>query len=199
MIISNDNAESRLNNPMNLINKLNELRSNKQRQNPAMSLFGVRRFADSKQEELRIEEKQEDNKQPKEKQQVAVAMVPFINPFQKTNDTATATDTIQITTPSTQAPQVDDLIENSDNKIKLASAHNDALDLLNSAVKEMKLKLSDVNASKLPGVITAASKVVESIRKERVEIMKTGKDKEVHYHFYTPETRKIEHYETIDV
>jgi len=209
MIISNEKAESRLNNPMNLINRMNELRNKVKKQNGAMSLFGVRRNINSITELSKMEEGLEERLQDKKENKLAVAGVPFVNPYQKitkpklqTSDRILQTapiNTPSINTPSLNTPRIDDLLENSDNKIKLASAHNNALDLLNDAVAQLKTKLDDVGASRLPSVITAASKVVESIRKERVEIMKTGKDKEVHYHFYTPETRKIEQYEVIDV
>ena len=48
-------------------------------------------------------------------------------------------------------------------------------------------------------MISAASKTVESIRRERNENAKQGKDREVHYHFYTPEQKKVSDYEVIDV
>lgn len=206
MIVSNDNAESRIHNPMNLMNRMQELRSAKQKQNPAMSLFGVRRNINNENEivfKAEVKEEVVELKQDTSPDNTTIAVVTpvFINPFKKLDtetsdriletETETETEDKQLTT--------DDLISDPDNKIKLASAHNDALDLLNSAVKELKIKLSDVSASKLPGVITAASKVVESIRKERLEVHKSGKDKEVHYHFYTPEQKAIEQYSVIDV
>lgn len=208
MIVSNDNAESRIHNPMNLMNRMQELRSAKQKQNPAMSLFGVRRNVSEVKEEIKeaikdttfsILEASEET--PAERQvELAVVTAPFINPFKKLDsDTSDRILETETETETEEKLTTDDLISDPDNKIKLASAHNDALDLLNSAVKELKIKLSDVSASKLPGVITAASKVVESIRKERLEVHKSGKDKEVHYHFYTPEQKAIEQYSVIDV
>ena len=63
----------------------------------------------------------------------------------------------------------------------------------------LALKLDEVKADKLPSVITAASKVVESIRRERMELNKSSKGKDVHYHFYNTEQRKISDYEVIEV
>lgn len=201
MIVSNDNAESRIHNPMNLMNRMQELRSAKQKQNPAMSLFGVRRSSNNENEiVVKTEVKEEVVELKQDNTSIAVVTPVFINPFKKLAlDTSDRILETEEKIESDKQLTTDDLISDPDNKIKLASAHNDALDLLNSAVKELKIKLSDVSASKLPGVITAASKVVESIRKERLEIHKSGKDKEVHHHFYMPELKKIEQYEVIDV
>jgi hypothetical protein len=188
MIVSNDNAESRIHNPMNLINRMNDIRNkanSANNRNSAMSLFGVRRGSASS-----------PIAEPLKANETAITIPTFVNPFEKVEETVTEQVAIS---PVENHPRVEDLIDDSDNKVKLATAHNNALDLLNSAVKELKNNLENVGAAKLPGVITAASKVVESIRRERLEISKSGKDKEVHYHFYTPEVRKIEQYETIDV
>jgi len=92
-----------------------------------------------------------------------------------------------------------DLIENSESQIKLKLVHDNALDLLHKATETLSTKLEDVRADKLPSVIAAASKTVESIRKERIEATKNDKDREVHYHFYTPQQNKIEDYDVIDV
>ena len=78
-------------------------------------------------------------------------------------------------------------------------AHDNALSVLTDAVSELKLRLGEVKADKLPSVITATSKVVESIRRERNEAAKSGKDREVHYHFYVPQQKKLENFEVIDV
>ena len=157
-----------------------------------MSLFGVRRFND-KSEEIKVNKEElviETKEETKE-----LVPIPFVNPFSKTDQTL-PTESSKSSEPSIRT---DDLIEDPDNKIKLATAHNNALDLLNSAVIQLKTDLTNVDSTKLPGVITAASKVVESIRKERLEVHKTGRDKEVHHHFYMPEQKKIEQYEVIDV
>ncbi len=102
---------------------------------------------------------------------------------------------------SMEAPKVtlDHLLENHESQIKLGLAHDKALDLLNRSVDALSAKLDDVKADKLPSVISAASKTVESIRKERNEASKSGKDREVHYHFYTPEQKSVSQYEIIDV
>ncbi len=96
-------------------------------------------------------------------------------------------------------PTIDTILENSDTQIRLGLAHDKALELLNNSVELLATKLDDVRADKLPAVITAASKVVEGIRRERAESAKLGKDREVHYHFYTPQQKTVADYEVIDV
>jgi hypothetical protein len=96
-------------------------------------------------------------------------------------------------------PSLDNLIQNSEAQIQLGQAHDTALKLLNSSVAILSAKLDDVKAEKLPAVIIATSKVVESIRRERSEASKNNKDREVHYHFYTPNQKSLSDYEVIDV
>jgi len=95
--------------------------------------------------------------------------------------------------------KLDDILQDSEAKINLGLAHDSALKLLNASLTLLSDKLPEVSASKLPSVIAAASKTVESIRKERNEAAKNNKDQEVHYHFYTPQQNKLENYEVIDV
>lgn len=111
-------------------------------------------------------------------------------------------------TESSQAPQesdetpdisLDSIIENHEAQIKLGLAHDQSLDLLTRSLNMLSTKLDDVKADKLPAVISAASKTVESIRRERLENSKNTKDREVHYHFYTPEKKALSDYSIIDV
>jgi hypothetical protein len=94
---------------------------------------------------------------------------------------------------------LDTILANNESQIKLGLAHDKSLGLLSRAVDMLDAKLDEVSASKLPATIIAASKVVESIRKERLESLRTQKDREVHYHFYTPDQRKLQDYEVIEV
>lgn len=94
---------------------------------------------------------------------------------------------------------LDNILRDNESQIKLGLAHDNALKLLNDSVSLLSSKLDDVKADKLPSVISAASKTVESIRKERSEANKNNKDREVHYHFYTPQQNKISDYEIIEV
>lgn len=96
--------------------------------------------------------------------------------------------------------ETSDVVDDADTKIKLALAHDNALKLTNKAIETLTNKLDDVSADKIPSVISAANKVVESIRKERIEKDKNYRnDQHVHHHFYMPEQRKIEEYEVIEV
>jgi hypothetical protein len=105
------------------------------------------------------------------------------------------------TTPTivSDAPILEQIVENHESQIKLGLAHDKALDLLNRSVEILSAKLDDVKADKLPATIMAASKVVESIRKERNEATRNNKDREVHYHFYTPQQKLITDFEVIEV
>lgn len=104
-----------------------------------------------------------------------------------------------VETPEPEATTLDTILANSESQIRLGLAHDKALDLLVRSTDMLSLKLEDVSASKLPAVIAAASKTVESIRRERNEASKNNKDREVHYHFYTPEQRSVSEYEVIEV
>jgi len=174
MIISNDDAIKRLNSPMNLINSMKDKNVRKS----AMSLF----IAPASPKIVAIKE-----------------IVKTFNPFieDKTKEPLAVLQSVPEVIP--QIPSVNDLIDNHDSQIKLGLAHDSALDLLARSVTLLGTKLDDVKADKLPAVIAATSKVVESIRKERNEAAKSGKDREVHYHFYTPAQKKLSDYEVIDV
>lgn len=117
------------------------------------------------------------------------------NPFSHIQEVK---ETIKASEPE-YASTLDKILENNESQIKLGLAHDSALNLLTNSIAVLAAKLDDVKADKLPGAITAASKVVESIRKERLENAKNDKDREVHYHFYTPAQKNINEYEVIDV
>ena len=184
MIIKDKDAAARLNSPMNLVNRLKNLSSSRK---DAMGLFGVNRhkteippIRESGRKELETIELFNPF-QPKESSQVPATVPPISN------------------LPEQSTTSLDNILENHESQIKLGLAHDNALSLLNNSIKQLAEKLDDVRADRLPSVIAAASRTVESIRKERNEQLKNNKDTEVHYHFYTPEQRKIETYEVIDV
>jgi hypothetical protein len=176
MIINNEEAAARLNSPMNLINRLRR-ESGSSKKNDSMSLFG-----------MPPRSVKEDKKN-------------LINPFARREAPPEKIDILEepAKLEKLEKISIDNILENSDSQIKLGLAHDEALKLLNSSISLLATKLDDVRADKLPSVISAASKTVESIRKERAEATKNGKDREVHYHFYTPEQRKLTDYEVIDV
>jgi hypothetical protein len=177
MIVNENEAIKRLNSPMNLMNRLKK----ESPRNGAMSLFGINRRPNS------VDIKTEDK-------QVEIVKTSF-NPFAlQTSSQAPA-----IIPPENPTPVLGDILDNHESQIKLGLAHDSALALLNSSVAMLASKLDDVKAEKLPAVISAASKTVESIRRERNEAAKMGKDKEVHYHFYTPQQKTVADYQVIDV
>lgn len=173
MIINDKDAEKRLNSPMNLINRLkNACGGSSTRKNDAMKLFGV-----NKKTEL-VPAKQ-------------------FNPFEAYKKASEPlVESPEEIKPSEEI-DTDTILADPKTKIKLSLAHDKALDLLNRAVDELSNKISEVSPSKLPSVISAASKTVESIRRERLDANKNNKDKDVHFHFYTPERKKLTDYEVV--
>ncbi len=131
--------------------------------------------------------------------QVAPEKISF-NPFKDKEQTPLSPIQIQSSAQTLPQPErLDSILENHDSQIKLGLAHDRALDLLNRSVEMLSTKLDDIKADKLPQVVSAASKTVESIRRERSEASKNKGDHDVHYHFYTPEQRRVDSYEVIDV
>jgi hypothetical protein len=171
MIISDEEVERRINSPFNLINKL---RHSTQDRKSAMELFTKRH-------------------QPSAASVVSSESLPQAPIPSKVITEIPEVETAEpITT-------LDAIIQNHETQIKLGLAHDNAINLLNNSVNILAAKLDDVKASQLPSVINTASAVIERIRRERNEVRRTEKDKEVHYHFYTPSQKKVEDYEVIDV
>lgn len=186
MIISDKDASARLNSPLNLINRM---RSSSPRNGSAMKIFtGNSSKPPAVQQSVHvpvevpavIPETVQAESTPKE----------WVNPFKTAEE---------IPPSSSEEPTLDDLLEDSAMNIKLATAHNNAVTLLHSSIEMLATKLDNVKADKLPAVIAAASKTIESIRKERNENAKSNKGKDVHYHFYTPIQKKLSDYEVIEV
>lgn len=195
MLVNDKDALARLSNPNNLMNRLKDSGSKRA---GAMDLFGINR----KTVDIKTEEKLEE---PEEKIKTSFNGGKMINPFAKSEPISTRNTSIQ-RLPNTQLAEeneekinLDNILQDNEAQIRLGLAHDNALKLLNGAVDAMSLKLDEIKPDKLPSVISAASKVVESIRRERLESAKQGKDKDVHFHFYTPEQKSISAYEVIDV
>jgi len=162
MLIDNSEAEKRLNNPLNLMNRLRVGISPPKRQALALFTGGADR------QETKVE---------------------VVIPESK------------VTTPLPSVEFDSGSVNDSDAKIKLAVAHDSALDLLTSSIGVLRKKLGndEIRVSAIPGIITSASKVISDIRKERLERDKVKGDQNVHYHFYCPNQRKIDEYEVIEV
>lgn len=207
MIIKDSEAAIRLASPMNLINQLrcgfgngNNHNNNNDKKSNAMSLFGIGR----KSETATVTETVTTSNRSTVNSERSELGDKSFNPFQTKNSSESKTPqqapllkTVeQIERPATK---LDEILENHESQIKLGLAHDSALKLLGDSVALLSTKLEDVKTDKLPAVVTAASKVVESIRRERNEASKNNKDREVHYHFYTPQQRTIDEYKVIDV
>lgn len=214
MLLSEEEVAKRLNSPMNLLNRMKGENSGSPR-NSAMSLFGLGSFKNNP-ASSRVENKSEQIKEEKiSQEEKEPSIIPFINPFIKEERTESvsliplAQQLAEVTKPTEhkleevkkddKSPSLESLIDDSDSKIKLATLHNTALDTLNAAMNRLSTNIDRIDPTKLPPVITATSKIVESIRKERIELDKGGRDKNVHYHFYTPTQKREEDYEIIDV
>ena len=176
MIIKDSDASKRLNSADNLINKLKSGSLNSAR-GSAMRLFGIG--------------KRKDIQDPV--QETVISFNPFEIP------TAATPKSLLATVEPSDKTNVDSILENADSQVKLGLAHDNALTLLNRSVDMLTTKLDDIKSDKLPQVISAASKVVESIRRVRSEAPKNNKYRDVHLHFYTPNKRKLTDYEVIDV
>lgn len=179
MIVSDDDAISRLSSPLNLMNRLKSPSSNGRRD--AMGLFGI----NNKDKEVRTSFNPFKREDPPEE---STALVPAGKPEDNPPET-----------PAEKPPSLDSLIDNADSQIKLASAHDEALGVLVDSVKMIKLKLDDIKPEKLPAVIAATSKVVDQIQRQRIDANKGQAGKSVHFHFYTPTQRKVEEYDVVEV
>lgn len=178
MIVSEKEALERLGSPLNLMNRLHTATASKR---DAMGLFGM------------SSQKNNDN--------IKLNPSPptFVNPFSKPQTALPAGQTNSPEFPSSENPDIDNLLDNADSRIKLTLAHDKALDTLVSAVDMVKNKLDDIKPEKLATVIAATSKVVDQIQRQRLESNKIKSGKEVHFHFYTPTQKKVDEYDVIDV
>jgi len=187
MIIGEKEAAARLSSPMNLLNRL---KAQKPKSNP-MSLFIKPRCATS---DFVERENQE------------IIPVKVFNPFPVKAPVKASEEPqeppAEFPHPHSNEPVqpgIDEIMDDSEAKVKLALAHDKAIDLLTKSVNTLANKLDDVKADKLPQVIAAASKTIESIRRERLEAIKNNAAKEVHLHFYTPQQKRVEDYEIVEV
>ena len=192
MILNESEALARLESPHNLMNRLRSASSSRGR---AMGLFGVGNNKDNINSNIR------DNKTDSAARPLVQANPSIINPFQVV-DPSSQVESVELTRTISSLQQetsVENLIENAEDQVKLTLAHNNALKVLNNAVEMLATKLDDIKPEKLPAVIGAASKVVESIRKERLDMAKTKDQMKVKINFYTPTPKKMEDYNVIEV
>lgn len=179
MILNDKDALNRLGSSSNLMNRLSSLRSNDRKN--SMNLFIPPSVG--KKVDISIVKNEENDTE-----------VTFIKKHVPRDENIEKNNLNNL-----NSPVIEELIPNSDDQVKLALAHDKAINVMNSALATLEYKLDDIKADRLPSVITAASKVVESIRRDRIEASKVGANKEVHYHFYTPQQKTIDQYEIIDV
>lgn len=158
MLINEEEIKKRLNNPLNLINRMKEGLIPPVKKN-AMDLFV--------------------------KREGVVSVVEVKGRVETEKETPTS----------------DDIIDDIDSKVKLATAHDRALDLLNCSLEKLhsKVENDEVKASSIPSIVASASKVITDIRKERVEREKNKGNENIHYHVYCPVQKSISDYEIIDV
>lgn len=189
MLVSDKEALGRLGSPDNLMNRLRAGNSNGRK--GAMNLFGIG-----------VKKDEHINNTPILKQVEELKPAVFQSPFSSKEETSlTISPSIPTFNPPETAdqPNTDDLVSNADNQIKLAHAHDKSLETLTLAVDMLKLKLDDIKPDKLPSVISATSKVVDQIQRQRIDASKSRQDRQVHFHFYTPTQKKMEDYQVIEV
>lgn len=211
MIVSDQDAQSRLGSPLNLMNRLNNITSKRR---DAMGLFGINKVSDDIHVRQPGDKPSVDiNTDNKLKEDEDEEVKTTFNPFHKKRTTAlvplpnhpsnlpnyTPPTSSSAETSESAEPQVEDLIGNVDTQVKLGLAHDKALDTLVCAVDLMKMKLDDIKPDKLPGVISATSKVVDQIQRQRIDINKNKGNRDVHFHFYTPTQKKLEDYTVVEV
>lgn len=187
MLINESDAATRLNSPLNLMNRLRResVSSNKAKQ--SMSLFtGDRTESITKDNNFGRSQLHDFN--------------PFPAPPQLTQSEVITPDAI-LESVATAAPtpgQIDSLIDGLDIKLKQELIHRAAMQALESAVNSLNVRLPEIkHPEKLADVAGKMSKIVSDIRNDRKET--GGKNKTVHLHFYTPEQKKVADYNSIDV
>lgn len=129
---------------------------------------------------------------------VIPSFTPSFSPVDKTQDMQPESVQAEEVLPADEI-KTEDLIDNADAKIALANAHNEALGVLNKAIKRMGQTIEDIDPEKLPSAVNSVTKVVESIRRERLEAGKAKSGKDVHLHFYTPVQKALTDYEIVEV
>lgn len=208
MIYSDKDIVERLNAPNNLMNRLRERSTNPR--NSAMGLFGINKSSGNS-DFAGFANNADDAKDIKISREATEPEPSFnkpFNPFAKTTPApitpteskeASSSESKALVPAAPQAVSIDDLVDNAEGKIQLADAYNESLGTLVDSVKLMRMKLDDIKPDKLPSVIAATSRVVESIRRERSDAAKNNRNQSVHLHFYTPERKKMTDYEVIDV
>jgi len=179
MLVSDKEALERLGSPLNLMNRLSSARN----KTNSMSVFGIGSSHNTK---------------------IVRESTPAFNPFKRQvslENTAPipAPSSSSIPSPEPKQPNLDDLVNNADSQVKLGLAHDEALGVLVDAVKMVKLKLDDIKPEKLSSIISATSKVVDQIQRQRIDANKGRDSREVHFHFYTPTQKTMEDYNVIDV
>lgn len=180
MLISDDDALKRLNSSMNLCFSGIPGKTQGKSKDNAMNLFVKRTVT---QDEVKT----------------TAVTYPIPAPQIETEKKNFFGENVLIPAQPEESAKLEHILNNSEAQIKLGLAHDSALNILTNSMHILSGKLDDVKAEKLPAVITAAAKVVEGIRKERNEANRKGNDKEVHYHFYTPNQKKVTDYAVIDV
>lgn len=172
-MITNDNeALKRLYSPGNLMNKISGNR------NAAMSLFGIGSGVGAG-----------------ERIQPVVPPLAVItaesDPFEFARSLANSPEAKEETS------LTDAVMDNAEARIKLSLVHDDALKVLHKAINQMGNNLDNIAPERLASVITATSKTVEGIRRERNQALKENKT--VNIIFYTPTQKTVDQYEVIDV
>lgn len=171
MLISDEEVSKRLNSSSNLMNRL---RSESSPRTKAMQLFGMGIVKDDVKNNIPSPQK-------------------FVSPFLKPE--------IPVSEKKEELPKTDSKeakSEGLDTGEKLGLIADAALETMMTAIKNVKENLGDLsNPQKLADVAAKMGKIVTDIKNSKKE--DEDKSKHVHIHFYTPEQKKMEEFNAIDV
>jgi len=167
MLINSSKAQERLESSGNLINKLRAGLNKSESRSKAMSLFTGGNTKPEQEVKFNIPVFNEPAKQE--------VLVP------------------QILEASENNPNIDQLLNNADDKIKLETVARDALGCLHSAISQLKQDIPNIKSEKLADVAAKMSRVVSDIRERKDKT----EDKPVHLHFYAPQRRELSDYKEV--
>lgn len=226
MLVNDKQALARLSSSGNLLNRINNRMNNSsanRRRSQGMSIFMPASPGKQQVNNQPVEPKQFKFTNPFAKQQAAPDNELIDNHQQidaveaagleaddksiQADDAQTETDNLSRSDTQTDtdnrseaSPRIEDLVESAEYDIKLQAAHNKAIDVLTASLEQLEIHLPMIRKPEaLADVAGKTMKVIDSVRREKLERSKTDKNKSVQYHFYIPQQKKLQDYDIIDV
>jgi len=186
MLINSKAADERLTSGSNLINRLRAGREGSGR-GGSLAIFGVGRTKE----------------QPPAQENKLTFTIPTFEArteliVSPPASQVASSDSSQSTNLQPATPTLDQLVPNANTELKLTQVHDKAVDVLHTAMDEVKRRLPEVQKVKdVAAIVAQMNKVVTDIRTDRNK--KEKPDGDVHIHFYTPERRQLNDYPVIEV